>query len=146
VLIQHVGLQVCNHPDLFEGRPIVSSFDMWGLPFHMPSLALHALSPSQWGRINLSSINADVAAQEADFVWAAQRRQVQHKPASESLIPAAHASMMRHWHQQNALALDMEQKVDSGMFKTESHSKATQGVDCSKSQLAQHSMQCAVQS
>ncbi|KAL0041297.1 hypothetical protein WJX77_011458 [Trebouxia sp. C0004] len=67
--------KVCNHPDLFEGRPIVSSFDMWGLPFHMPSLALHALSPSQWDSINLSSINADVTAQEADFVWAAQRRQ-----------------------------------------------------------------------
>ncbi|KAL0045751.1 hypothetical protein WJX82_003498 [Trebouxia sp. C0006] len=67
--------KVCNHPDLFEGRPIVSSFDMWGLPFHMPSLALHALSPSQWGHINLGSINADVAAQEADYVWAAQRRQ-----------------------------------------------------------------------
>ncbi|KAL0043449.1 hypothetical protein WJX79_004963 [Trebouxia sp. C0005] len=67
--------KVCNHPDLFEGRPIVSSFDVWGLPFHMPSLALHALSPSQWGHLNMSSINADVAAQEADFVWAAQRRQ-----------------------------------------------------------------------
>ncbi len=79
MLKQRVRLQVCNHPDLFEGRPIVSSFDMWGLPFHMPSLALHALSPSQWGHINLSSINADVVAQESDFVWAAQRRQVRHK-------------------------------------------------------------------
>jgi len=79
-----MDLQVCNHPDLFEGRPILSSFDMWGLPFHMPSLALHALSPSQWGHINLSSINADVAAQESDFAWAAQRRQVQHTSAQTS--------------------------------------------------------------
>jgi len=76
---------------------------MWGLPFHMPSLALHALSPSQWGHINLGSINADVAAQEADYVWAAQRRQVRHKSASESFAP-----MLRHWHQQTVFALGME--------------------------------------
>lgn len=31
--------QVCNHPDLFEGRPIVSSFDMWGLTLPVPSAA-----------------------------------------------------------------------------------------------------------
>ena len=97
MLKQHVGLQVCNHPDLFEGRPIVSSFDMWGLPFHMPSLALHALSPSQWGHINLGSINADVAAQESDFVWAAQRRQVQPKPASQNLVPYHPAVMLPMW-------------------------------------------------
>ncbi len=139
-------MQVCNHPDLFEGRPIVSSFDMWGLPFHLPSLALHALSPSQWGHINLSSINADVAAQEADFVWAAQRRQVQHKSASESLMPAPHAPMLRHWQQQNALALGMEQKAEYSMFETESHSKTRRGVDCSTSQLAQPSMHSVVQS
>jgi hypothetical protein len=30
---------VCNHPDLFEGRPIVSSFDMWGLTLPVPSAA-----------------------------------------------------------------------------------------------------------
>ena len=64
--------QVCNHPDLFEGRPIVSSFDMWGMPFHMPSLAMHALAPSKWGAINLTAL----LAQEHDSTWAAQTRQV----------------------------------------------------------------------
>lgn len=68
--------QVCNHPDLFEGRPIVSSFDMWGMPFHMPSLAMHALAPSKWGAINLTAMNADLLAQEHDSTWAAQTRQV----------------------------------------------------------------------
>ena len=77
-LYNTVYMQVCNHPDLFEGRPIVSSFDMWGLPFHLPSLAMHALRPSKWASINLSSINADVLAQEADSAWAAQRRHVSH--------------------------------------------------------------------
>lgn len=31
--------QVCNHPDLFEGRPIISAFDMWGLELSLPSIA-----------------------------------------------------------------------------------------------------------
>ncbi len=80
--------QVCNHPDLFEGRPIVSSFDMWGLPFHLPSLALHALSPSKWDAINLSCINADVLSQEGDCVWAAQQRQVWSHTAHDKPVPA----------------------------------------------------------
>lgn len=32
-------MQVCNHPDLFEGRPIISAFDMWGLELRLPSAA-----------------------------------------------------------------------------------------------------------
>ena len=32
--------KVCNHPDLFEGRPIISAFDMDGLEIAMPSLVL----------------------------------------------------------------------------------------------------------
>lgn len=35
--------QVCNHPDLFEGRPIVSAFDMWGLDQRMPSVVLGSM-------------------------------------------------------------------------------------------------------
>lgn len=128
VLTQRSDMQVCNHPDLFEGRPIVSSFDMWGLPFHMPSLALHALSPCQWGHVNLSSINADVAAQESDFVWAAQRRQVQHKSAAESLMPAPHAPIVRHWHQQNVFALHAEQKVDFRVLTNEVSKQGKMGI------------------
>lgn len=29
--------QVCNHPDLFEGRPIVSAFDMQPLQLRLPN-------------------------------------------------------------------------------------------------------------
>ncbi|KAK9867647.1 hypothetical protein WJX84_005155 [Apatococcus fuscideae] len=35
--------KVCDHPDLFEPRPIVSSFDLPGISKHWPSLALDAL-------------------------------------------------------------------------------------------------------
>ena len=34
--------KVCNHPDLFEGRAIVSAFDMPALQLHLPSLIAEA--------------------------------------------------------------------------------------------------------
>ncbi len=36
-------LQVCNHPDLFEGRPIVSSFDSPPIALHLPVRVLRGL-------------------------------------------------------------------------------------------------------
>lgn len=39
-------MQVCNHPDLFEGRPIVSAFDMPGLSLQYPSCVMSGA----WGR------------------------------------------------------------------------------------------------
>ncbi|KAL0359443.1 UNVERIFIED_CONTAM: protein PHOTOPERIOD-INDEPENDENT EARLY FLOWERING 1 [Sesamum angustifolium] len=33
--------KVCNHPDLFEGRPIVSSFDMSGIDMQLSSSRVH---------------------------------------------------------------------------------------------------------
>ena len=86
-------MQVCNHPDLFEGRPIVSSFDMWGMPFHMPSLAMHALVPSKWSTRNFSAMNADLLTQECDSAWAAQTRQV---PATAAKRCAMHVTVPVH--------------------------------------------------
>ncbi len=39
--------QVCNHPDLFEGRAIVSAYDMPRLSVQLPSAAVTAL-PDPW--------------------------------------------------------------------------------------------------
>ncbi|KAI4319598.1 hypothetical protein MLD38_033179 [Melastoma candidum] len=36
--------KVCNHPDLFEGRPIISSFDMSGIDTQLSSLVCSMLS------------------------------------------------------------------------------------------------------
>lgn len=38
--------KVCNHPDLFEGRPIVSPFDAPGLTFDAPSPIFHIANAS----------------------------------------------------------------------------------------------------
>jgi hypothetical protein len=38
--VQSVAAQVCNHPDLFEGRAIVSAYDMPQINVQLPSLAM----------------------------------------------------------------------------------------------------------
>lgn len=35
--------KVCNHPNLFDPRPIISPFRMEGITYHVASLALKAL-------------------------------------------------------------------------------------------------------
>ncbi|XP_052172511.1 protein PHOTOPERIOD-INDEPENDENT EARLY FLOWERING 1 isoform X2 [Diospyros lotus] len=46
--------KVCNHPDLFEGRPIVSSFDMNGIDIPLSSLVCSMLTSSQFSSVDLS--------------------------------------------------------------------------------------------
>ncbi|XP_062112226.1 protein PHOTOPERIOD-INDEPENDENT EARLY FLOWERING 1 isoform X3 [Humulus lupulus] len=45
--------KVCNHPDLFEGRPIVSSFDMAGIDIQLCSSVCSALSCGPLSRVDL---------------------------------------------------------------------------------------------
>jgi E1A-binding protein p400 len=51
--------KVCNHPDLFEGRPIVSPFDQVGLSFSVPAPIVHMVS-------------SDTESQAAKFLLAPQ--------------------------------------------------------------------------
>lgn len=62
----------CNHPDLFEGRPIISAFDMEPLTHHLPSLALHALPPTLPS--NLQGLS--ITSLEPQPAWAAARSEV----------------------------------------------------------------------
>lgn len=48
--------KVCNHPDLFEGRPIVSSFDMAGIDIQLSSSICSMLSPGPFSSVNLKSL------------------------------------------------------------------------------------------
>lgn len=69
--------QVCNHPDLFEGRPIVSAFDMvGGLSAQLPSMAMRASDGTVWDRIDLAQLNLLPMANEAMSRWEAQEVQV----------------------------------------------------------------------
>ncbi|XP_059482189.1 helicase domino isoform X2 [Neocloeon triangulifer] len=49
--------KVCNHPNLFEVRPIISPFQMDGISMHIPSIVYHALDYDHLKDINLSAVN-----------------------------------------------------------------------------------------
>ncbi|XLU69576.1 hypothetical protein S245_028629 [Arachis hypogaea] len=48
--------KVCNHPDLFEGRPIVSSFDMSGIDVQLSSSICSMLSPNPFSIVDLKGL------------------------------------------------------------------------------------------
>lgn len=48
--------KVCNHPDLFEGRPIISSFDMRGIEFQLSSSVCSMLSPAPFSTVDLRGL------------------------------------------------------------------------------------------
>ena len=75
--------QVCNHPDLFEGRPIVSAFDMEPglIRRQLPSLALRALEADPWRRPDLDRLLLLPAARQGMCAWEAAAVQVRKNPA-----------------------------------------------------------------
>ncbi|XWS42985.1 hypothetical protein CRYUN_Cryun16bG0061300 [Craigia yunnanensis] len=48
--------KVCNHPDLFEGRPIVSSFDMGGINIQLSSSICSIISPGPFSTVDLKNL------------------------------------------------------------------------------------------
>ncbi|KAF9690190.1 hypothetical protein SADUNF_Sadunf01G0169900 [Salix dunnii] len=48
--------KVCNHPDLFEGRPIISSFDMAGIDMQLSSSVCSMLSPGPFSSVDLCAL------------------------------------------------------------------------------------------
>lgn len=64
-------LQVCNHPDLFEGRAIVSAFDAPPLELAMPSLVVAALQQRACERPDLGSLGLLPASYEGCSLWEA---------------------------------------------------------------------------
>ncbi|MQL86426.1 hypothetical protein Taro_018949 [Colocasia esculenta] len=49
--------KVCNHPDLFEGRPIISSFDMAGIDLQLSSSVCTMLSGGPFSKVDLEGLN-----------------------------------------------------------------------------------------
>uniref|UniRef100_J3LG01 DNA helicase n=1 Tax=Oryza brachyantha TaxID=4533 RepID=J3LG01_ORYBR len=49
--------KVCNHPDLFEGRPIISSFDMAGINKQISSFVSMVLDKGPFSQVDLSDMN-----------------------------------------------------------------------------------------
>ncbi|XP_077211102.1 SNF2 domain-containing protein / helicase domain-containing protein isoform X2 [Tasmannia lanceolata] len=49
--------KVCNHPDLFEGRPIISSFDMAGIDMQLSSSVCTILSSGPFCKVDLTGLS-----------------------------------------------------------------------------------------
>ncbi|XP_020257482.1 protein PHOTOPERIOD-INDEPENDENT EARLY FLOWERING 1 isoform X1 [Asparagus officinalis] len=49
--------KVCNHPDLFEGRPIVSSLDLPGIDMQLSSPVCTVLSSCPFSQVDLKGLN-----------------------------------------------------------------------------------------
>ncbi|CAA6665108.1 unnamed protein product [Spirodela intermedia] len=49
--------KVCNHPDLFEGRPIISSFDMSGVELPLSSAVCTMLSVGPFSNVDIKGLN-----------------------------------------------------------------------------------------
>ena len=70
--------QVCNHPDLFEGRPIVSAFDMAPglIAPQLPSLAVRAREAGLWAAHDLDRLLLLPAGRQGMAAWEARTVQV----------------------------------------------------------------------
>lgn len=72
---------MCNHPDLFEGRPIVSAFDDAGIHLHLPTAAVRALERDVWTQIDLPGLHLLPASNECMARWEANSIQVPPPPS-----------------------------------------------------------------
>ncbi|KAK9804733.1 hypothetical protein WJX72_002805 [[Myrmecia] bisecta] len=82
--------KVCNHPDMFEGRPIVSAFDMAGLELQLPSPAFRVLEPHLWQGHEWAALGLMPAALTGRAAWEAKTVEV--LAASPSMLQA-----LPHW-------------------------------------------------
>ena len=85
---------MCNHPDLFEGRPIVSAFDMWGLEQQLPSAAVRAAERSPFDvrrPPDPARLSVTVTAHEGWPSWAAADVQVRRQTNMTRVLLPAHS-------------------------------------------------------
>lgn len=59
--------KVCNHPDLFEGRPILSPLSMPAIFYPIPSCVINNSEPFSMTSVNLSLLNLDLCS--AELQW-----------------------------------------------------------------------------
>ncbi|KAK7267339.1 hypothetical protein RIF29_20008 [Crotalaria pallida] len=75
--------KVCNHPDLFEGRPIVSSFDMWGIDTQLSSSICSILLPSTFSTVDVRGLGLLFTHHDHSMTsWESDEVQAIETPAS----------------------------------------------------------------
>ncbi|XP_076901176.1 protein PHOTOPERIOD-INDEPENDENT EARLY FLOWERING 1-like [Bidens hawaiensis] len=84
--------KVCNHPDLFEGRPIISSFDMNGIEIQFCSSVCSVLNAGPFSKVDLcglgfvfTHLDFDMASWESDEVQAIETPSILIKKRVEEI-------------------------------------------------------------
>jgi len=78
--------KVCNHPDLFEGRPIISPFDMDPIEFYTSSAVCRALDENPFKSVSLPFFNLSLASAELDVGYTQALRTSQLRAPSPKII------------------------------------------------------------
>ncbi|KAH6755036.1 SNF2 domain-containing protein / helicase domain-containing protein [Perilla frutescens var. hirtella] len=75
--------KVCNHPDLFEGRPIVSSFDMSGIDMQLSSSVCSMLAPGPFETVDLNGLGIVFTHLDFSMIsWESEETQAIATPSS----------------------------------------------------------------
>ncbi|KAH6818225.1 SNF2 domain-containing protein / helicase domain-containing protein [Perilla frutescens var. frutescens] len=75
--------KVCNHPDLFEGRPIVSSFDMSGIDMQLSSSVCSMLAPGPFEIVDLNGLGIVFTHLDFSMIsWESEETQAIATPSS----------------------------------------------------------------
>ncbi|KAH6817090.1 SNF2 domain-containing protein / helicase domain-containing protein [Perilla frutescens var. frutescens] len=75
--------KVCNHPDLFEGRPIVSSFDMSGIDMRLSSSVCSMLAPGPFETVDLNGLGIVFTHLDFSMIsWESEETQAIATPSS----------------------------------------------------------------
>ncbi|XP_058091904.1 protein PHOTOPERIOD-INDEPENDENT EARLY FLOWERING 1-like isoform X2 [Magnolia sinica] len=88
--------KVCNHPDLFEGRPIISSFDMGGIDHQLSSSVCTILASDPFSTVDLTGL---------------------------SFLFTHHESSMTSWESDELLAIGTPSSLIEEVLDPETHEK-----------------------
>ena len=93
-------LQVCNHPDLFEGRSIISAFDMLpAISTQEPSAVLNLCQQDPASTVSLGSVGSAGPALQSMSAWEAAEVQV----CGHHAFSPAHAPESAHEDRQRLI-------------------------------------------
>ncbi|XP_058088358.1 protein PHOTOPERIOD-INDEPENDENT EARLY FLOWERING 1-like isoform X2 [Magnolia sinica] len=114
--------KVCNHPDLFEGRPIISSFDMVGIDAQLSSLVCTMLSSGPFSEVDLRGLSIlfthldfNMTSWEVDEVTAIATPSSLFEEVSPEPVDKARNCHRTHDHQRKAHGTNIFEEIQKAL-------------------------------
>jgi len=85
--------KVCNHPDLFEVRPIISPFDLEGITYRVPSIVAKAREEGPFSSLSLPLFNLNLMEKERSMSMLASHLISEIKVKKEDILREGNMSM-----------------------------------------------------